>query len=143
MLPLPAEVVDTELMTSPCFKPTHTKITKPRIRSVLSSYQRGTRLHGVRHRYKILSLSAHCSQLGATTIYEVRLQCSSSYATRIAKMSNLAMDRTVASCYDSRGSTNIPLPKSFRSNNADKFKIRYEETEKERKQLLSQNEKCK
>lgn len=65
-------------------------------------------------------------------------------------MSNVAQDRTVASCM-ANGSTNIPLRRSLsKSNNGlppqgnpNKWKLKYEEAEQKRKLLLSQNEKSK
>lgn len=56
-------------------------------------------------------------------------------------MSNLALNRTVAACYEN-GSTNIPLPKSFKTTiNVDKWRARYEDAEKKRKGLISQQER--
>lgn len=74
-------------------------------------------------------------------------------------MSNIAQDRTIASCI-ANGSTNIPLrrtlskPKNNLNNNnnvnglppqsvPNKWKTKYEEAEQKRKVLLSQNEKSR
>lgn len=57
-------------------------------------------------------------------------------------MSNLALNRTVAACYEN-GSTNIPLPKSFKTTiNVDKWRAKYEDAEKKRKGLISQQERA-
>lgn len=61
----------------------------------------------------------------------------------VVEMSNFALNRTIASCYD-RGSTHIPLPKTYgKMNNCPdmKFKMKFEEAERQRKLLLTQNEK--
>lgn len=55
-------------------------------------------------------------------------------------MSNVALNRTVAACYEN-GSTNIPLPKSLnRTVNTDKWRAKYEESEKKRKSLIAHQE---